>query len=76
MMAISEVTLFSFFIAAGISIVVLLYRAIKKVEDEYIPFGPFLVMAAFFVMFAGDGVVLRGFVGFCKMISSKLVGGF
>lgn len=65
----------SFFVAAAISILVLIYRAIRKSEDEYIPFGPFLVIAAFVVMFAGDGFVLRGFVSFCKMISNKLVGG-
>jgi len=67
--------MFSFFIAAIISIPVLIYRAIKKIKDEYIPFGPFLVMATFFVMFAGDGFVLRCFVSFCKMISYQLIGG-
>ena len=65
----------SFFIAAIVSIAVIVYRRIKKVEDEYIPFGPFLVLAAFVVMLAGDGFVLRSFVGFCKMISDKITGG-
>lgn len=73
MMATGEITLLSFFVAAAISIIVIIVRAIKKSEDEYIPFGPFLVIAAFVVMFAGDGFVLRGFVSFCKMISNKLV---
>lgn len=65
----------SFFVAAGISILILIYRKIKKINDEYIPFGPFLVIAAIFVMFAGDGVVLRMFVSFCKIISNKIIGG-
>ena len=73
MMATGEVTLLSFLLGAIISILVLVYRAIRKVEDEYIPFGPFLVIAAFVVMFAGDGFVLRAFVSFCKMISNQLV---
>lgn len=72
--AISEISLLAFFIAAVISIIVLIFRLIKKNKDEYIPFGPFLVLATFFVMFAGDGVVIRYFVSFCKMISNKLLG--
>lgn len=75
MIAIGEVSLLSFFVGAIISVFVLIYRAIRKVEDEYIPFGPFLVIAAIVVMFAGDGFVLRSFVSFCKIISNKLVGG-
>ena len=75
MTAICEVSLLSFFIGAVISIIVLIYRKIKKIKDEYIPFGPFLVIASFVVLFTGDGFVLRLFVSFCKMISNKLVGG-
>lgn len=74
MTAICEVTLLSFFLAAAISILVILYRKIRKIDDEYIPFGPFLVMGAFVVMFAGDGFVLRSFVSFCKFLSFKLTG--
>jgi prepilin signal peptidase PulO-like enzyme (type II secretory pathway) len=72
--AIAEVSLLAFFIAAIISVLVLLFRLIKKDKDEYVPFGPFLVLAAFFVMFAGDGVVIRYFMTFCKMISDKILG--
>jgi leader peptidase (prepilin peptidase)/N-methyltransferase len=72
--AICEISLLSFFIAAAISIIVLIYRAIRKIKDEYVPFGPFLVLATFFVMFAGDGVVIRWFMGFCKAISNMLMG--
>ena len=75
MTAICEVSLLSFFVAAFACIIILIYRKIRKIDDEYIPFGPFLVIAAFVVMFAGDGFVLRGFVGLCKFLSDKLVGG-
>lgn len=72
--AIAEVSLMAFFVAAAVSIVVLIYRLIKKNEDEYVPFGPFLVIGMFFVIFAGDGTVIRCFMSFCKMISNKLLG--
>jgi leader peptidase (prepilin peptidase)/N-methyltransferase len=72
--ATAEISLAAFFIAAAISIIVLIYRLFRKNKDEYVPFGPFLVLAAFFVMFAGDGVVIRYFVSFCKMISDAILG--
>ena len=74
-MATAEISLLSFFVAAGICILILIIRAIKKSQDEYIPFGPFLVIASLFVMFAGDGFVLRTFVGFCRMLSNIIIGG-
>ncbi len=43
------ITLLSFLIGAILSIVLLLTK-IKK-SDEYIPFGPFIVIAAFVSMF-------------------------
>lgn len=73
---IAEVTLASFFIAAAVSILIIIYRLIRKIGDEYIPFGPFLVLGCFIIIFAGDGAVFRLFVSFCKMLSRKLVGGF
>lgn len=72
--AIAEVSMLAFFIAATISVLVLLYRLVRKDKDEYVPFGPFLVLAAFFVMFAGDGIVVRYFMSFCKMLSNKILG--
>ena len=75
-MATGEISLLSFFVAAVISIFILIFRAIKKNKDEYIPFGPFLVISAFVVMFAGDGFVLKGFVSFCKLLSNKIIGLF
>ena len=44
-----QVFILSFLIGAVISILLLLFR-IKK-RDDYIPFGPFIVMAAYFTMF-------------------------
>ncbi|MCI8309230.1 MAG: hypothetical protein HFJ45_03290 [Clostridia bacterium] len=72
--AIAEISLAAFFIAAIISILILIYRSFKKNKDEYVPFGPFLVLATFLVIFVGDGVVIRYFLGFCKLISDKIIG--
>lgn len=71
---IAEISLLAFLIAAVISIIVLLFRLIRKNKDEYVPFGPFLVLAAFCLIFMGDGFVFQYFVSFCKMISDKLLG--
>ena len=72
--AISEISILAFFIAAIVSILILVYRLFRKNKDEYVPFGPFLVIATLFVMFAGDGVVIKYFVSFCKMLSDKIIG--
>ena len=47
-MNIISVSLIAFLIGAIISIVLLVTK--KKSTDEYIPFGPFIVIAAFIVM--------------------------
>lgn len=75
MTAICEISMLSFFIAAIFVIIILFYRKIKKIKDEYVPFGPFLVLATFVVMFIGDGFVIRSFVCFCKSISNLIIGG-
>lgn len=74
MSTIAEVSVLAFFIAAIVSIIVLLIRLIRKSEDEYVPFGPFLVLAAFCLIFMGDGFVFQHFIAFCKAISDKLLG--
>ena len=76
MSVIAEISLLAFFIAAIISILVLIFRLIKKNKDECVPFGPFLVLAAIVMIIAEDGTVIRYFVGFCKMLSDKLLGMF
>lgn len=50
------ITLISFLIGAIISIVLLVTR--KKKTDEYIPFGPFIVIASFVAMFVPFSVIL------------------
>lgn len=70
----AEISLLAFFIAAILSILILAIRAIKKEKDEYIPFGPFLVLASIFCMFAPTNTVFLAFFGFCKMLSNKLLG--
>ena len=49
---IAQITLLAFFVAAIFSIVILIVRiVILKNKDEYIPFGPFIVIATFIVIF-------------------------
>ena len=46
------ITVLSFFIAAIFSVVLIIKNKIKKQEtSEFIPFGPFIVLAAFIQMF-------------------------
>ncbi len=71
---IAEISLLAFFIAAVLSIVILIVRHIAKKEDEYIPFGPFLVLASIFCIFAPTNTVFIAFFGFCRMLSNKLLG--
>lgn len=46
--ATAEITLAAFFIAAVISIIILIYRLLRKKNDEYVAFGPFLVIRSIF----------------------------
>ncbi len=71
--SIAEISLLAFFIAAIMSIAIILIRSLMKNEDEYIPFGPFLVLSALIIIFARNGIVFESFVGLCKMISNKLL---
>lgn len=46
------ISILSFFIAAIFSLVLIVVKKIKKQEvEEFIPFGPFIVLATFIVMF-------------------------
>ena len=46
------ITILSFFIAAIFSVILIIKNKIKKQEiNEFIPFGPFIVVASFIVMF-------------------------
>lgn len=71
--SIAEISLLAFCIAAVLSIIILLIRFIMKKDDEYIPFGPFLVIAAVFCIFAPTNTVFIAFLSFCQMLSDKLL---
>ena len=71
--SIAEISLLSFLIAATFSIVILLFRLlISKNKDEYIPFGPFLSIAAICSIFMPAGLVFDNFLLVCKIISTKI----
>lgn len=72
--SIAEISLLAFFLAAAASIVIIIVRnCILKVEDEYIPFGPFLVISAIVLIFIPANTVFSVFMGVCKGISDKLL---
>lgn len=71
--SIAEITLLAFLLAAVFSIIILFVRIIiLKNKDEYIPFGPFLTMAAVACIFIPSNIVFDYFLLFCKIVSSKL----
>lgn len=69
-----EISLFAFAVAAVFSVGLIIVRLVKKQEDPYIPFGPFLVLGSFFCIFAPVNTVLIIFYNFCKGISDLLMG--
>ncbi|MCL2859763.1 MAG: A24 family peptidase [Oscillospiraceae bacterium] len=48
----------AFLIAAVVSIVIIIYRKIKKIKDSYIPFGPFIVVSTVIVIFVPNNMVI------------------
>ena len=72
--SIAEISLLAFFIAAISSIFILIIRiVILKIKDEYIPFGPFLVISAVACIFLPANIVFTVFLGFCTAISNKIL---
>ena len=72
--SIAEISLLAFFIATIISIGILFVRlVIIKSNDEYIPFGPFLVVAAFCMIFIPANTIFIAFISMCSWISSKIL---
>lgn len=58
--SIIAITILSFFIAAIYSLVLIIKNKIKKQDvDEFIPFGPFIVIASFVVMFVPLDVLIK-----------------
>lgn len=71
---IAQISLLSFFLAGPISIIVLLVRIlILKKKDEYIPFGPFLVISAIICMFLPNDAIWTTFLNLCNMLSDFFV---
>ncbi len=70
---IAEITLLAFIMAFFICIGLIIYRFVKKNEDEYIPFGPFLALAALSMMFLDSGTIFIAFLSFCKVLSNFIV---
>ena len=52
---ITIVMVLSFFIGAIISIVLLIFKKVK----EYIPFGPFIVLASFLIMLIPNDIIMK-----------------
>lgn len=72
--SIAEISLLAFLIAAIASIFIMIIRyGILKSKDEYIPFGPFLVLSAICIIFMPANMVFMGFLNFCRMISDKIL---
>lgn len=70
--SIVEISLLSFIIAAVFSIIILIIRLIIKKKDEYIAFGPYLAISSLICIFIPNGLVIRSFLNFCQMLSSKI----
>ncbi len=71
--SIAEISLLAFIIAAISSIAILLIRLIIfQNKDEYVPFGPFLSIAAITCIFVPAGFVFDNFLLLCKIISAQL----
>ena len=71
---IAEIALAGFFISAIFSLVILFVRlVILKSKDEYIPFGPALIIAAFLSMFLPTNTMFTIFIGICTTFSNKII---
>lgn len=72
---IAEISLLSFILAALSAIIIVPVRKfILKTKDEYIPFGPFLVVSCIICIFLKSNVIFTTFMAFCKGISNMILG--
>lgn len=67
------ISLFSFFIAAAYAIVLLIFRA--KSLQEYIAFGPFIVIATILVMMFGADIFIQAFLSMCGALGELIFEG-
>ena len=71
---IAQIALFAFFIGAICSIAILFVRiVILKSKDEYVAFGPFLVVSAIACIFLPTNTVFLCFMALCGAISNKIL---
>ena len=71
---IAQISLLAFFIAAIFSIIILFVRiVILKKKDEYIAFGPFLVISAIACIFLPLDYIWLTFIGLCNGLSNFIL---
>ena len=71
---IAQISLLAFFVGAIVSIFVLIVRVlILKSKDEYMPFGPFLVIGCVACIFLPSNTVFILFMSMCAAISNKIL---
>ena len=68
-----DITLLAFLLSSIIAIGIIIYRKKKKIDDEYIPFGPFLVIGIVLMLFLPSGTIIDSFMVFCNMISQNIL---
>lgn len=72
--SILEITLLAFFVGAILSIFIILIRKyILKVEDEYMPFGPFLTLSSVVCIFLPSNTIFYLFISLCTGISNLII---
>lgn len=70
---IAEISMLSFFIAAIASIIIIFVRlVILKKKDEYIPFGPCIVIATILCILLPSNYFFDEFMNFCRMLGNKI----
>lgn len=71
--SIAEISMLSFFVAAICSIIIIFIRlVILKKKDEYIPFGPFIVIATILCILLPSNYFFDEFMNFCRMLGDKI----
>ena len=60
------ITLISFFMGAIIGVIVMIIK--RKEKEEYIPFGPFIVIGVVTLMFVGADTIIEIFISFCSSL--------
>lgn len=64
------VTLLSFLIGAIVSVALLVTK--KKDKTSYIPFGPFIVISVFIIMFIKADYIIEMYISFCSMLGTMM----